>query len=150
MRHPGDAKWSNVRIGRRGKNSRGSVLIVALLLAGIIGISLSSYLKLAITSLRTANRSFYGNSSVNYAEIGIEQAMACFYTVSTGTAPETAWSGWTLNTTTKEATRTFPTALTSYSVGPGSTAQVKVYVQKYDYSGTPLIVAKAVVTPSEG
>jgi hypothetical protein len=150
MKHPGEARRSRVRIAAPGKKSRGSVLIVALLLAGIIGISLSSYLKLAITSLRTASRSFYANSSVNYAEIGIEQAMACFYTVSAGTAAETAWSGWTLNTTTKEATRTFPGATAYFTAGPGSTAQVKVYVQKYDYSGTPLIVAKAVLTPSEG
>src|SRR3954464_12017861 len=122
MRHPGDAKWSSVRIGGRGRKSRGSVLIVALLLAGIIGISLSSYLKLAITSLRTSNRSFYANSSVNYAEIGIEQAMACFYTVSTGTTADTAWSGWTLNSANKEATRTFPTASTYYDAGPGTRA----------------------------
>lgn len=151
MRRSGDAIRSNIRMGRRGRKSRGSVLIVALLLAGIIGISLSSYLKLAITSLRTANRSFYANSSINYAEMGIEQAMACFYSVSTGTAAATAWSGWTLDTATKAATRSFPTtAPYYYAAGPGTKAVVKIYVQKYDFSGTPLIVAKAIITPSEG
>jgi hypothetical protein len=136
--------------GRERKQARGSVLIVAMMIAGIIGISLSSYLKLAITSLRSANRSFYANSSVDYAEIGIEQAMACFYTVSGGTAAATAWSGWTLNEATNEATRTFPTASTTYTPGPGATAQVKVWVQNYNFSGTPLVVAKATITPADG
>src|SRR5215217_7391181 len=139
---------STRHVGRR--SSRGSVLIVALLLAGIIGISLSSYLKLAITTLRSANRSYYGNSSIDYAEIGIEQAMACFYGVTAGTAAATAWTDWTLSSSTNEATRTFPSATTYYTPGPGATARVKVYVQHYNFTGTPIIVAKATITPSEG
>lgn len=132
---------------------RGSVLIVALLLAGIIGISLSSYLKLSITSLRAANRSFYSNSSVDYAEMGIERAMANFYAVTAGTAAATAWSGWTLNSTTKEATRTFSSSSSSSIYphpGPDATAAVRVYVRGYDYTGTPIIVAKATITPTDG
>jgi hypothetical protein len=142
--------------GRPGKcrgfwevSSRGSVLIVAMLLAGMIGISLASYLRLSITSLRSANRSFYSNSSVDYAEIGIEQAMACFYNVTSGTAAATAWNGWSPSTSTNVATRTFPSSSTYYTPGPGASAQVKVYVQHYNFTGTPIIVAKATITPSE-
>ena len=135
---------------RRAPRPRGSVLIVAMLMAGIIGISLSSYLNLAITSLNSANRSFYANSSVDYAEIGIEQAMACFYSITTGTVAATAWSGWTLNTGTNEATRTFPSTATYYTPGPGALAQVRVYVNNYSYSGSPYIVAKAIITPARG
>jgi hypothetical protein len=141
------------RHGLPRASARGSVLIVALLISGIISISLASYLQLAITSLRAANRSFYANSSVDYAELGIERAMACFYTVTTGTAAADAWPGWALDTTTKVATRTFTTSSGSTTYphpGPGATATVKVYVSKYDYTGTPIIVAKATITPGEG
>lgn len=132
------------------RTRRGSVLIVAMLIAGIIGISLASYLKLAITSLNSANRSFYANSSVDYAEIGIEQAMACFYSITTGTVAATAWNGWTLNSGTNEATRTFPSTSTYYTPGPGARAQVRVYVNNYTYSGAPYIVAKSIITPATG
>ncbi len=137
--------------GRSASSQKGSVLIVAMLIAGIIGVSLASYLKLSITSLNSANRSFYANSSVDYAEIGIEQAMACFYSVTAGTAAATAWSGWTLNTGTNEATRAFPTdSPYYYTPGPGARAQVRVYVKNYTYSGTPYIVVKSTITPATG
>ncbi len=127
---------------------RGSVLIVALILCAIISISLVSYYKLASTALKGANRSLLSFSGVDVAEMGIEQAMACFYKVSTGTAAATAWAGWTLNTGTNEATCTFPTSDTYYSVAPNTDAQVKVYVQYYTGSGgNPIIVAKSIITP---
>ncbi|MBI4624292.1 MAG: hypothetical protein HY736_13890 [Verrucomicrobia bacterium] len=122
-----------------------------MLLAGVIGISLASYLKLSITSLRAANRSFYANSSVDYAEIGIERAMACFYSVSGGTAAANAWTGWGLDTTTKVATRTFLSSSSSTTYpnpGPNITAAIRVYVRGYDFTGTPIIVSKASITPS--
>jgi hypothetical protein len=142
-------QWRPSRPGSPARQ-RGSVLIVAMIIAGVIGISLASYLKLSISSLHSANRSFYGNSSLDYAEIGIEQAMACFYTASTGVAPATAWSGWTLDAATSEATRTFPTANTFYTPGPGAKGQVRVYVKGYNFSGSPFIVAKSTVTPATG
>lgn len=134
-------------------STKGSVLIVALLVSGIIAISLASYLKLSITSLRAANRSFYANCSVDYAEMGIEQAMACFYSVTAGTAPATAWNYWTLNSGTKVATRTFTTSGSSTTFphpGPDASAQIRVYVRGYDYTGTPIIVSKATITPTDG
>ena len=135
------------RHGLPRASARGSVLIVALLISGIISISLASYLQLAITSLRAANRSFYANSSVDYAELGIERAMACFYTVTTGTAAADAWPGWALDTTTKVATRTFTTSSGSTTYphpGPGATATVTG-------GGTSVTVAcaKAVATATE-
>jgi hypothetical protein len=148
----GQARRSRMRARflRVVRSTRGSVLIVAMLLAGIIGISLASYLKLSITSLRSANRSFYANSSIDYAEIGIEQAMACFYTITTGVAAATAWTGWNLNAVTNEATRVFPTSSTYYTPGPGARAQVRVYVQHYDFTGSPIIAVKATITPADG
>jgi flavin-binding protein dodecin len=72
------------------KANRGSVLIVALLLRTMIGISLVSYNKLAQTALSSALRSVLSLTTVNVAEMGIEQAMASFYQISIGTAAATA------------------------------------------------------------
>lgn len=129
---------------RRLSSERGSLLIVALLLAAAIGISLVSYLRLATTALRTADRSFYANSSVDLAECGVEQAMACFYQVTNAVAAATAWSGWTLSGA--NATRIF----TDFTPGPNATGVVRVYVQNYAMTSTPLIVAKATITPPSG
>lgn len=134
----------------RGR-TRGSILIVALILCAIISVSLVSYYKLAITTLKGANRSLLSFSNINVAELGIEQAMTSFHSVTTGVPATTAWDGWTLNTSTVEATRTFPTASSYFTVGPNTNAQVKIYVQRYTGSGgTPMIVAKSIITPPDG
>ena len=101
---------------------RGSILIVALIFCAVIGISLVSYYKLASTALKGANRSVLSFSNINIAEIGIEQGMSCFHAISTGVAAATAWDGWTLNTGTNEATRTYG----PYTVGPNATGVVKI------------------------
>jgi len=126
---------------------RGSILIVALIFCAVIGISLVSYYKLASTALKGANRSVLSFSNINIAEIGIEQGMAGFHAISTGVAAATAWDGWTLNTGTNEATRTYG----PYNVGPNATGVVKIYVHYYTGSGgTPVIVAKSIITPPDG
>ena len=132
-------------IPTRARAERGSLLVVALLLCAIIGISLVSYYKIATTALKGATRTFLASSNVNLAESGIEQAMACFYAQSTGTASATAWSGWTLSGTT--AKRTF----TGFTPAPNATGIVRVYVNYYTNSGgTPVIVAKSTITPPDG
>ncbi len=130
---------------------RGALLIVALILCAVIGVSLASYLRLAGATLKGANRSALAFAGVNVVEMGVERAMACFAAVSAGTATMTAWSGWTLATVTSEATATFPSASTYFTVGPNVRAQAKVLVRYYTGSeGTPQIVAQAVVTPPDG
>lgn len=130
---------------RTSPPARGSVLIVALILCAIIGISLVSYHRLAATALKTSTRSLYSLSNIDLAEIGVEQAMACFYRQSTGVASATAWAGWTLAGTT--AKRTF----SGFTPGPNATGAVRVYVNHYTNSGgTPTIVAKATITPPDG
>lgn len=130
---------------RPAPRNRGSVLIVALILSALISISLVSYYQMAATALKGANRSFLSLSNVDLAEVGIERAMAAFYTQSTGVASATAWSGWTLSGTT--ATRTF----SGFTPSPNATGVVRVYVNYYTNSGgTPLIVAKSTITPPDG
>ena len=126
-------------------SQRGSVLIVALILCAVIGIALVTYSRLTTSALKGANRSFLSLSNIDIAESGIEQAMACFYTQSTGVASATAWSGWTLSGST--AKRTF----SGFTPAPGATAVVRVYVNYYtNTGGTPVIVAKATTTPPDG
>ncbi|MEO7597795.1 MAG: hypothetical protein ABIV50_02600 [Opitutus sp.] len=146
---------------RSDKLRRGSVLITSLIFAAITGVALASYLALCRSSLQLANRSFYANSAMNVAEIGIEQTLACFNNIDNVGSP-TAWpsaataatttlpafSGWTLNSGTATATGTY-SALT---VGPNTLGSVKMYVHYYDGSGiyTPVIVAKSTVQTPNG
>src|SRR4051812_42209906 len=84
---------------------RGSVLIVAMLLAAIIGVSLVSFIKLSTNSLKQAHRTFYSNSAMNLAEVGLEEAIARFNALDNVNAPADAWpSPWTLTTTAYNAT----------------------------------------------
>jgi hypothetical protein len=81
---------------------RGSVLIVAMLIAAIIGISLVSYIKLTATSFKLAHRTFFSDAASNLVETGLEEAVYSFNAMGSGTAAATVWSstnGWTTNTT---------------------------------------------------
>lgn len=127
---------------------RGSVLIVVLILAGIVGISLVSYLRLANNALKQADRSFYANSAMNLAEIGLEEAISAFNQID-NVGAATAFSAWGKPGGTG-ARSTFPTSST-FTAGPNTTGVVKVYAS--DYTGTapaPLVVAKSIVTPPSG
>jgi hypothetical protein len=143
------------------RSRRGSVLITSLIFAAITGVALASYLALCRSSLQLANRSFYANSAMNVAEIGIEQTLACFNnidnvgspgawpsaaTAATATLP--AFSGWTLNSGAATATGTY----SGLTVGPNTLGSVKIYVHYYDGSGiyTPVIVAKSTVQSANG
>lgn len=132
-------------IPRSAHRQRGSFLIVALVLCAVIGVSLVSYYKLAANALKGATRTFLSASNLNIAESGIEQAMACFYTQSTGVASATAWTGWTLSGST--AKRKF----TGFTPAPNATGEVRVYVNNYtNTGGTPVMVAQSIVTPPDG
>ncbi|MEO5959160.1 MAG: hypothetical protein ABIY47_01040 [Opitutaceae bacterium] len=128
---------------RRPRSTRGSVLIVALLLATILGISLVSYLRLSRNSLVLSNRSFFNTASLNLAETGLEEALWAFNQVTAGVAPATAWAGWDRSDGTT-AKRTF----TDFVLPANATAAVKVYVSRYDPpAGTqPKIATTATVT----
>jgi hypothetical protein len=135
---------------------RGSVLIVAMLLAAIIAVSLASYLQLANNSLKQASRSFYSNSAMNVAEIGLEQAVACFNQLDNTTVTD-AWDDWTLDATAYHATTspTTPSAkrvFTGFDVGPNAVGTITVYAQHYAGSTaySPIIVAKSSISQPNG
>jgi len=132
------------------RSRRGSLLIVAMLLSVGIGISLVSYLRLSASSMRLAHRSFDGVSALNVAEIGLEQALyALNQNQANGVDLATAWSGWTTSTNAHTAKRRFPDS-GSLPLSSGSTGSVWVFVQNYDLSGSPRVVAKASVTGVDG
>ncbi len=127
---------------------RGSVLITALLFASLIAIALTSYIRLTLTSLALADRSFYQNSAVNLAEVGIEEALYCFNRLDNVTLATSAWaSPWSI-ASDNSVTRT----LTDFTLGPGVTAVVKVYANHYNPSSTttPIIVSRSIITFARG
>jgi hypothetical protein len=127
---------------------RGSILIVAMCFAALIAISLTSYIKLALNSMKLADRSYYQNSAMNLAEVGIEEAMYCFNRLDEvpKTSPEDAWApyGWTV-AGDNSATRT----ISNLPVGPGITALVKIHCSLYKPTlptDRPVVVSKAILT----
>lgn len=132
----------------KSRADRGTVLIVAMLLAAIIGVALVSYIKLTTNALKQAQRTFLGTSAMNLAEVGLEEAIYAFNQIDNSSLA-TAWSGWTLNNAVspKTAVRNF----TGFSPGQNATGLVKVYVEGYDgLVSNPVIVSKSIVTPDTG
>ena len=126
-------------------DERGSLLLTALLFALGLALILGSYLALGRTTLQLSQRTAYASDATSLAEAGLEEALYCFNLMGTGTAPATAWTGWTFSGT--NAMYTLPT----FNRGPGAIGLVKVYVTGYDGSNaTPTILAQAVITPFDG
>jgi hypothetical protein len=129
------------------RRDRGAVLIVALLLAGVVALSLASYLALSKNALKFANRSFYNSAAINLSETGVEEALWSFNQATSGVALATAWADWDLSDGVS-AKRTF----TNFSMSGNATTAVKVYVDKFNpASGVqPIAVAQTTITiPNE-
>lgn len=124
---------------------RGSLLLVAMLMAAAIALVLGSYLKLSSNALKVAHRTFFARDANNLAEAGLEEAIYRLNLMASGTVAATAWSGWTLTGT--NATYTLP----SFNRNQNAVGVVKVYVAGYDGSDTtPTVYSQAVVTPFDG
>jgi len=121
------------------------MLLAAMLFATGMALVLGTYLTLSRTSLKVAHRTFFANDAANLAEAGVEEAFYCFNQMSAGTAPATAWTGWTISAA--NAMKTLPT----FNRDQNAVAVVKVYVKGYDGSdAAPYIVSQAIVTPFDG
>jgi Tfp pilus assembly protein PilX len=119
------------------RDQRGSVLIVALLVAALIAVALGSYLNLNLSSARLAKRTFNGYAALNLAEAGTEEGVWSFNRANGG--DRTAWDGW--ETGDSAAWRKF----TRFEFGGNATGWVKVYVNNTTPSATvqPKIVAQS-------
>jgi hypothetical protein len=127
---------------RPQQSRRGSLLIVAMMLCAIIGISLGSYLHLSRTTLNISNRALYHNAAMNLAEQGIEEAM---FSVNQFIDNSTyAWPGWTLSG--PNAYREW----TGIGLSQNATAAFRVYVYNYLGVAAPKVVSRARVTLGNG
>lgn len=134
-------------LGSGRSPTRASVLIVAMILAVLIAIALTSSIQLALNSMSLAERSFYQNAAVNLAEMGIEEAVYAYNQIDDVASPALAWTGWNIDGTT--ATRTLPV----FSLGANVVATVKVHCSDFSpASGAvkPVIVSKATVALPRG
>src|SRR6266567_2837285 len=75
--------------------AQGSVLLIALILCAIMGITLASYLVMATTEEKTVRRSQVWNGCLAYGEAGVEDALAHLNSPS-GFSGVLASDGWTL------------------------------------------------------
>ncbi|HUR60530.1 MAG TPA: hypothetical protein VM029_22610, partial [Opitutaceae bacterium] len=120
-------------------SQRGSLLIVAMILCAVIGISLTSYLSLGRTGMTISNRALYSNGAMNLAENGMEQAV---YSINKKqSTPTYAWTGWTPTNGGVDAWQNWE----GYNFGQGTEGKVRAYI--YNYTGVaPKIVTRSVVT----
>lgn len=118
-------------------DQRGSLLIVAMIMAAVLGIAITSYIQLARTNLNVSNRAFYNNAAINLAETGLEEAMWSINQMVDGNG--SAWSGWT--TSGNNARRKW----TGYAFDQNATGTVRVYVTNYNGASNPTLVARSSV-----
>lgn len=123
------------------RSERGSLLIVALILSAIIGISLASYLHLGRTSLTVSNRALYNNAAMNLAENGLEEAM---YSINRLVAD--ASYSWTADGWTAVGASDMRRKWTGTAFDQNATGQVRVYVYNFNGSAAPRIVARSIVS----
>ncbi|HKB56785.1 MAG TPA: hypothetical protein VKC51_04280, partial [Lacunisphaera sp.] len=122
--------------------ARGSLLIVAMLLCAVIGISIASYIKLGLASQTISNRALYNNGAANLAENGLEEAM---YAINQMVADDTySWPGWTNDGTTSSSSAW--RKWTGYTFDQNATGVVRVYVYNYTGVVAPRIIARSTVT----
>lgn len=129
----------------RWRSERGSVLVVAMILCAVIGISIVSYMNLSRTTMVTSNRALYSNAAMNLAENGLEEAM---YALNKSVTSTYDWgsSGWTITGSGNiNARRLLPTSGT-YNFDQGATGQVRVFVYNYEGYAPPKLVARSTVT----
>ncbi len=120
--------------------NRGSLLIVALILSAVIGISLVSYIRLGRTSLTISNRALYNNAAMNLAENGLEEAM---YSINRqATTGSYSWTSddWTL----RDGSMTRKWERIPFD--QNAIGEVRVRVYNYTGSGSPIVVARSFVT----
>lgn len=118
---------------------RGSILIVALLVAALIAVVLGSYLNLNLSSSRLARRTFNGYAALNLAEAGVEEGVWSFNRATAG--DPAAWADWSQ-----------PSGATHRKFGPfalsqNTTGWVRVYVDNASppANGRPKIVTQSTV-----
>lgn len=125
------------------RSNRGALLIVAMLLSAVIGISLASYIRMSSGAMEISNRAMFANAAMNLAETGLEEAV---WSINKETeADPAAWTGWTLSGA--DATRGW----SGYDLGANASGTIRVFIRNYNGLGSaPIMVARSTVTPASG
>ena len=113
---------------RHSREDRGSVLLITMILTLGLAIFLGSFVKMAMTSYKFSNRSFYSNGCINLAEAGLEEGL---YALN-----NSDWTGWT--SSSGHMSRT----ISNVNLGQGGTGTIKVKVFNYATAASPRIVAE--------
>lgn len=119
---------------------RGSLLIVAMLLCAIIGISIVSYINLGRSALRSSNRALYNNAAMNLAENGLEEAMYSINKLVADSTYSFSSNGWTVSGSNAQR------KWTGTTFDQNATGEVRVYIYNYDGTAAPNIIARSLVT----
>lgn len=119
------------------RSSRGSVLIVALLITTLIALGLATFLSLNLTSSRLAKRTVQGYAGLNLAEAGVEEGTWSINHATDG--DRNAWAGWTQSG--GAAWKRFE----DFPLGQGANGWVKVYVTSTTATAnvTPKVISYA-------
>lgn len=126
-------------ISRCAPDSRGGVLLTALIFAAAIAVALPTFLAMSRASLKFSHRSFYHIAATDLAETGLEQAMWALNASAAGEAA--AWTGWDTATAPGSARRKF----SGFAYTGGATGEVSVVVEGYQAPGASAL-ARAVVS----
>jgi hypothetical protein len=101
--------------------TRGSVLVVALLIAALIALILGSYLNLNLSTARLSQRTFDRGAAFHLAEAGLEEGLWSYNQLLA--AQPDAWDGWDLSG--DAAWRRFG----DFELGPSTRGSIKIYAQ---------------------
>lgn len=121
-------------------SERGSLLIVAMILCAIIGISIVSYINVGRSALRSSNRSLYNNGSMNLAENGLEEAMYSINKLVNNSSYSFTSDGWTAVGSNDMRRKWTGTAFDQNASG-----EVRVYIYNYDGAAAPVIVSRSLI-----
>lgn len=124
------------------RSERGSLLLVAMLLCAIIGISIASFIRLGVQSQKISNRALYNNGAINLAERGMEEAMYSINQMVNNASYDWTTDGWTSMNSGADARRKW----TGYTFDQNATGVVRVYVEHVNGSVAPIIIARSTVT----
>ena len=128
--------------GRRASRTRGSVLVVALLVAALIALVLGSYLSLNLGSARLSQRTFNRGAAFHLAEAGLEEGLWTYNRLLSGQpAP---WDGW--ETSGDAAWRRFD----GFALSAATNGTIKVYAHPLvpaDDTSPTLVALAAVQSP---
>jgi len=132
---------------RRFSSERGSLLIVAMLICAIIGISLVSYINVGRSALKTSNRNLYNNAAMNLAENGLEEAMYSINKLVNDSTYSFTSDGWTAVGTTDMKRKWTSASDSTLLFDQNATGEVRVYIYNYNGgAGTPILLARSLVT----